>query len=209
MKIDKLKLSRRLIRFISLLSCSIFSLIFLFLAGFSYIHYSEVKRQFKKREAYLSNLEEDVKNLKKIIGEYEEEKARFAKLLFSDRDIATFLEEFGGFANRANIKIVDMKVQSFEGVKPEEKTEGVSLRLKKAESKKKEEKGSSLYSLPIKVIVEGNFSAIVDFLLSLEKYRQLLTISNVSIRNKLYPKLSCSFLLRLYSLKELEELKKK
>jgi Tfp pilus assembly protein PilO len=171
----------------------------------SYIQFSKAEKQLRQKKNYISNLEQDMRNLKEIIRKYQEERDRFSKLLFTDRDVATFLEEFGRFAEEAKVKIIDMKVQSFQKVKPEEE-----FLPTKRPTKKTEEDKESLYlcSMPIVVNIVGSFEQITHFLFILETYRQLLTISNINIKTKKYPELTCTFTLRLYSLKKLAELKK-
>ncbi len=208
MRRNKLKISTRAIRVIGTCVCVIFSLVFLCSAGFNYFSYSDARRKFKQNQVCLVRLEQDAQNLKQHLLSYKEERQRFGKLLFSDRDIATFLEEFGKFASKAKVKIADMKVQKFQDVKPQEEVAAGSARVKRTvPTKKKQEEGFSLCSMPIRVVAQGNFEHIVDFLLFLERYRQFLTLSNVNIRRRVYPQLECTFVLRLYSLKRLEELK--
>lgn len=198
MKKIKLKLTLGKIKFISFILSLLFISTFSWLTFLNYRDYSEFSAQVKEKEARVLELERDADNLNLLIADYRREKEEFEKSLFSDRDIATFLEEFSEFANKANTNITDMRVQGMQHVRTErDNTKG---------AEQNEEVDLSLYSIPIRVAAEGNFEHIVNFLIFLESYRQLLTISDVRIGNRAYPALNCSFLLRLYSLKQLSQI---
>jgi len=96
-------------------------LFFTFLLGFfTYYEFSiylKVKKKIKTRQFYLSRLEEDLKNFKSFIEKYEEEKARFAKLLLKKRDIPAFLEKVSLFAKKSKVKIISLKTGRFSQVK--------------------------------------------------------------------------------------------
>lgn len=148
-------------------------------------------------------LEKDAKDLRELIAKYKDERTRLDAVLFNDQDIATFLNNIVKFAEDAHIKIKDMKAKEFRTVRPKEDP------TRKAPAKKPgqaalENMGPQLTYLPISMVIEGRFKHLMDFLLSLQKYRQLLTIGEVSIRRQAFPELTCQFMLRLYSLRELE-----
>lgn len=156
-----------------------------------------------QRAARVLALEQDAKNLKELIAKYKDERTRLDAVLFNDEDIATFLNNIVKFAEDANIKIKDMKAKEFRVVRPKEDP------ARKAPAKKPgqaalENQGPQLTYLPISIVIEGRFKHLTDFLLSLQKYRQLLTVSEVNIRRLIFPVLSCQFTLRLYSLRELD-----
>ena len=150
-------------------------------------------------------MERDIQGLKESVQRFKQERQRLEALLFTDRDIATFLDQIAGFATKAQIKITDMQTQRVQEVKPPEEIKPTL----QAPQQKKETAGPQFAALPINMTVEAPFERIVVFLLSLEKSRQLLTLSNVSIKRGIYPLLACRFTLRLYSLKRLEEIYKK
>jgi len=60
-----------------------------------------------------------------------------------------------------------------------------------------------MLAMPIDIKVAGEFEPLVDFLIYLEKHRQLITLSDVEIRVRRYPLLECSFILKIYSMQEL------
>lgn len=208
MKKNRLNISVRAIRWTGISVCVVFSLAFATVVGFNCFKYSEAEKQFKQKQAHFIKLEKDAQNLKELLKGYREERERFSKLLFSDRDIATFLEEFGDFAKKAEVKIVDMKVRKFQNVRVTEVVEEVSPRFKRDVSKENQQDAISLSSMPINVVTEGNFEHIFNFLIFLETYRQLLTLSDVSIKCLKYPLLECAFTLRLYGLKTAGEIEK-
>lgn len=205
MRKDKFKV----IKIVGVSICAGFTLLCLILFGFYGYNYSKDLKKLAQKNSRQVALEKDVENLKTLLQRYKEERKELETLLFSDKDIAEFLDKMGEFTKKSQVKIVDMRTQKFSVVKPpEEISRGLPL-SKKDSAKKKEEAGASLAFLPINMTVESSFSRLIDFLLSLEKYRQLLTLSNVSIkRTANYPLLNCKFVLRLYSLKQIEELVK-
>ena len=205
MQNNRFNISSSSIKSMAILSCVAFSIIFIVFIGFSYSRYRSEKRQLEQRELDLLQSRKDVQNLEELLRGYKEERERYSKILFSDRDIATFLEEFGEFAKKAKVRIRDMKVQGFREVTLWDEAEKKSLRYKQSSSaKKKENEDIYLRAMLINVAVEGKFKHIMDFLLFLERYRQLLTLSDVRINRQKYPVLRCGFKLSLYSLKKLE-----
>lgn len=210
MDANRLRISSKTVTLIWIYICIIFSLACTALVGFHYRNYSEVQKKFTRENNKLWALERDSQHLQRLIQNYKDERMRLEAMLFADKDIATFLDMISDFAKSSNIRIVDMKAQKISVVKPQ--TEIVSdtaiMSNKETLGKKKKETGLGLTSIPIKIAIEGNFERTVEFLLSLEKYRQLLTLSNVNIRRGKYPLLNCNFTLRLYSLKQMEEIVK-
>ena len=54
--------------------------------------------------------------------------------------------------------------------------------------------------------IKGKIEDIVKFLLSLEKHRQLLTLTDISIKLDKYPVLEANFSLHLYSLSSAKQI---
>lgn len=201
----KSKLEPKQIKTLFILIGLLFTLLLGFFAYYEFSAYLKVKKKIKARQLYLSRLEEDLKNFNSFIKKYEEEKTRFAKLLFKKRDIPAFLEKVSLFAKKSKVKVVSLKTGRFSQVKVKEEEMGSLSKLAKKRlglKKKEEEKKVVLSYLPINVRIEGNFSSIINFLTFLEGYRQLLTLTDVKIKRKNYPVLDCSFVLKIYSLKE-------
>jgi len=201
----KSKLEPKQIKTLFILVGMIFTLLLGFLTYYEFSAYLKVKKKIKTRQLYLSRLEEDLKNLEFFIKKYEKERAHFAKLLFKKRDIPAFLEKVSFFAKKSKVKVISLKTGKFSQVKVSEEMVSLpKLTKKRLGLKKKEEKEKKvvLSCLPINVRIEGNFSSIINFLTFLEGYRQLLTLTDVKIKRKNYPVLDCSFVLKIYSLKE-------
>lgn len=193
---------------IGFLICLISSLILIILLGFNYQQYFQAQKRFKEKNARLLTLEKDVQGLKESIERSKQERKRLATLLFTDRDIAAFLDKIAEFDKKAQIKITDMQTQRIQQVTASQQQVQQTRPSLSPAAQKKEEIGPQLAALPINMAVEAPFERLVSFLISLEKSRQLLTVSNVSIKRGAYPLLTCRFTLRLYSLKTLEEIYK-
>lgn len=206
MQKNKPNISPRTIKVIGVSICAIFSLILLTLVIFNYQRYAQAKKRFAEENSRLLALEEDARELKKFIRYYQEERERFGGLLFSDKDIAAFIDKIADFARRAQVKITEMKAQRFQNIRPPDEISGALAVKRTASGEKKEGPDLHLAALPINMTIEGKFARISEFLFSLEQYRQLLTLSNVSIKRVKYPILTCKFTLRLYSLRRLEEI---
>ncbi|MDD5449491.1 MAG: hypothetical protein PHO42_02710 [Candidatus Omnitrophica bacterium] len=176
--------------------CVIFTAVLLGLAIASYYKYSARLKLFTQKNSRLIALESDVSDLQNLIQRYKNERQQLEEMLFSDKDIATFLDQISLFANNAKVAIKDMQAQQPQAVRPATQAGGKA-------SQEAAESGPVLYALPINMTVEAEFEHLMGFLISLEKYRQLLTLSDVHITRKTYPLLDCKFTLRLYSLKTL------
>jgi len=204
---EKDKLTAEKVNTLGVVGGIIFTLIMGGVAGYYYFNYLQRKKEVRKQQDYQLRLEKDARRLKELIKGYKEERKRFEEILFNKQDIAAFLEEVSQFAKKSKIKIVDMKTRRFSEIKVEEEIQGGAspLAQRGVSSSNNKKKGAVLFSLPIEVRAEGMFSSIVNFLIFLERSRQLTTVSNINIKMKNYPLLDCSFVLRLYSLKNIEE----
>ena len=191
--------------------CTIFTVVCIMLISFQYQANSQSQKKLKQEAARLIELEKEAKDFQDLIQRYQDERARFATVLFTEKDIAEFLNKISDFARDSGIRIKSMEAQQMSVVQPlKDKnldTGSLAIGRHPLESKKQgEETGPSLVFLPINLAIEGRFEPVIEFLISLEKYRQLLTLSNVSIRRQqAYPLLDCKFVLRLYTLKQMEE----
>lgn len=205
---NKLNISPKSAIISSISICAVFTLVLVWLANSSYQNYVKTEKKLAQTNSYLISLEKDAKDLEKLLQKYKAERKHLEEILFDDKDIAAFLNKIGDFAKSSQIKITEMRAQRFENVKIPQELEAGLNPIQKEAMKKKQLANPQLAALPIKMSIEARFDRIIDFLLSLEKYRQLLTLSNVSIRRGSYPLLTCDFTLRLYSLKKLEEILK-
>lgn len=201
--LKKSEVSPRQLKLRAVSFCALITLGLIGLVAAAYSGYAGSKKQLDEKNRQLSSLEKDVKQLEKSLEDFKNERKKLEALLFTDKDIAAFLEGIAEFARKAQIKITDMQTQRAEPVK---EIQGATGPAALANPQSKPLPGPQLAALPINMTIEAPFTQIVNFLISLEKYRQLLTLSNISIERRTYPTLSCKFTLRLYSLKKLEEI---
>lgn len=204
--LDSLNIGYRDIKIIGFVICAIFSLGCAALFGISYSSYLKSQGRFKQKENHLVSLKEDKSNLQELIKEYKEERGRLASLLFSEKDIATFLDNMEAFATKSQVRILEMRAKRLTSVAPPPEISANLPPVRRDFMQGEEKEGPSLVFMPIDMTVEAKFFDLINFLLSLEKYRQLLTVSNVTMERRVYPSLSCRFTLKLYSLKQIEEL---
>jgi len=158
----------------------------------------------------------EINNMKDGINRYKREIEDIQPYLFADRDVPAFLDSISQFAQQNNVTVLDMKTQKFQEVVLPKEMEGSVSTLQERVINKFGKQDQPEYSsqeimtfaaMPIQIKIQGSFEALVDFLYALEGYQQLMTLSNVKIDvTKEYPALECAFLLRIYSMKTLEEL---
>jgi Tfp pilus assembly protein PilO len=167
---------------------------------------------YYREVARLRDLEKEAQDFQALIQRYKDERERLATILFTEKDIAAFLNKISDFAKDSQVRIITMDAQKMRVVKlvQDKDLDNESVRMSRPFSANKiqdRETGPSLVFMPIDLSIEGRFGWIIQFLTSLEKYRQLLTLTNVSIRRQeaAYPLLNCKFVLRLYALEQMEE----
>ena len=158
----------------------------------------------------------EINNMKDGINRYKREIEDIQPYLFADRDVPAFLDSISQFAQQNDVTVLDMKTQKFQEVVLPKEMEGSVSTLQERVINKFGKQDQPEYSsqeimtfaaMPIQIKIQGSFEALVDFLYALEGYQQLMTLSNVKIDvTKEYPALECAFLLRIYSMKTLEEL---
>ena len=179
--------------------------------GTFYFKHNKLLKAISLQKRRIEKLQKDLRNSERLLLHYQQEISRFRKLLFTDRDVATFLEEMSTMAKKSKVRIVDITTYNIRRVLPEER-EIEKLQRRGRKSKKKTSQKMpmlSLAMLPMKVKIKSEFKNIVKFLLYLEKYRQLLTLSDVKISLSRYPLLDSQFNLRLYSIRSIKEIEEK
>lgn len=210
-------MSRNNVRNVFIMVCT------LTIGGFGYVLFNQytelgqVQFQFEAEKQNLNNLRSEIASIEESIGRYKKEKEDFSKLLFNERDVPAFLDEISKYAKDASTMIIDMKTQQFHRVAVPKEVEDVrhantSLNKQLADQQRQNElkQALTLSAMPIQVKVKAGFSSFVQFLDRLQDYKQLLNIANVEIQTTpQYPLLDCQFTIRIYSLKTLEELKRK
>jgi len=199
LKINSLAVSPAQVKVIGVSICAGLSVLVFVIIGVSYAAYYKVTQRYQKKYSQLIVLEKDAKDLDQLLQEYRAERERFESLLFSEQDIAVFLDKVSGFSRNYHVKIADMRAQEFVVV--------AVAQGEAADQKSYDKKEEGLAYKPIKMEVEANFSDLMKFLIALEKTRQLLTLNDITINRSNYPLLKCRFTLKLYGLKNKERLK--
>ncbi len=158
----------------------------------------------------------EINNMKDAIERYQKEIEDVRPYLFAERDVPAFLDSISQFAQQNEVTVIDMKTRKFQEVvlpkDMEESVSSVQSRVAKKFTQDPEPEYSAeeimtFAAMPIQIKIEGAFENLVDFLYALEGYEQLMTLSNVKIAvTDEYPTLECEFLLRIYSMKTLQEL---
>jgi Tfp pilus assembly protein PilO len=172
------------------------------------------------QKRHLSSLNVDIETTRGSIDRLKAEQEEFKKLLFNDRDVPAFIDGLSHSAAKYAVYIMDMKTQRFSQIViPKDMTSVNNVERRHAyedfeDDNKKDPKVEfkdrlTLAAMPIHIKIHGTFPAIVNFLNSVENDRQLLTVSNVEIvRNTTdYPQLNCEFILKIYSLEKLKDIK--
>ncbi len=167
----------------------------------SFLSYRSESHELRELDIRHSRLEKDFVSLGNLIEQYTREQEKFQKLLFQEQDVPLFLEEIALFASDAKVKILDVKTRTFVKVKY---LDPAKAEKNKKSGPKEEDQGLVLSSLPVQVNIQGTFESIVKFLMKLERYKQLLTLSDVEIKLKEYPQLLCSLTVSIYSLREMK-----
>ena len=206
----KSKLSSFQVKIIALVSCVIITAVYGILVSLPISKCKKYKNKINAVQYDIMRLKNDENSYRDSIRKYKAQKKELERILFTDRDVSSFLEEISLIARKSQIKISEMKTRKFKKVESRNSTSiNNSFKNRTADNKNKEDSSLFLAAIPIDIRIEGRFPSIVNFLIFLEGYRQLITLSNVGIRIKKYPILRCEFILRLYSLKTSGELKER
>lgn len=185
-------------------------------SGFQLRRFTGAQDQLQQKGQELSGLHNEIAEIQKYLSDYEAEQAELQEYLFAEQDIPGFIDGISQYARETGIVILDMKSSRFEAVRlSPEITEGQSALAQKkiagqgrGASQPPGERGVTLAAMPVTIKAEGAYEGFVDFLDRLEGFKQLLTISNlnVSVTGK-YPKLSADFVIKIYSFKNIEDLR--
>ncbi len=207
------------IRLIAIGICVVFTLSLAALTIQRYYTSREALAQLQQEEDRLAKLKKDIEDTKNSIERYKKEQEEFKKLLFDERDVPAFLDGISESAAKSSVYVLEMKTQQFTEVEvPKDMADSRKLaRVRVTEDLEKNSQPDrkvqlkdmlTLAAMPIRIKIDGTFEAIVNFLNSIEGYKQLLTVSNVEITTRSdYPQLTCEFTLRIYSLKRLGDIK--
>jgi hypothetical protein len=174
----------------------------------------QAQQKLDNTKLELSYVEEEIAHIKKMLAHYDKEKEEFKDYLFEEQDIPAFIDQVSEYAKEARVNITDMKTQKFQRVVVPKDDFELGKRSPVDQTKVREQKEKrmplsqvlTLSAMPIRVKVEGTFSGLAHFLNFLQDYEQLVSVSGVEISRGDYPTLDCQFVIRIYSLKTLEEL---
>ncbi len=174
--------------------------------------------QLTTQQNHLAKIKKEIEETRNSIEKFKKEQAEFKGMLFDERDIPSFLDGISASAAKSAVYVVDMQSQQFSEVKVPKHVLDSGGKIQKVknyevdderEKSPKEELNEmlTLAAMPINFKIRGDFQAIVNFMNSIENYRQLLNVSNVEISNgSSYPYLTCQFTLKIYSLKKLGDI---
>lgn len=146
-----------------------------------------------------------------LIVKYQSDLKTAEDLVFTEKDIATFLNNFSDLVARANMTLLNMRKSPARTVPYEAEAERRQMQNPAAigkEQQKIEEQLPGLLMQPMDIKLRGEYSELINFLIGLENYKQLLTINNleISVSREGYPVLEAGFTLRLYTMdKTIEE----
>lgn len=189
------------------------ALLFLLLVSPSAKRTNKLEVKLDRSNMELEAKERFARELRTLIKQYSQDLKLAKEYIFTDKDIATFLENFSDFAKQANMTLVSIKRSAVRKAPVSEQSEKTLQELREGKnSKKGRDKASSagdkkdempgLLMQPMKVTVIGEYRDLINFLVSLEEYKQLLTINDISIDvSRLgYPLLRASFTIYLYTM---------
>jgi len=194
--------------------------IFVIAAAERYYAYKETLQNLRFQKTQLLALQQDLDMTTNSIEQIKKEQERFKEILFEERDVPAFLDGISGSAQKSLVYIMEMKTQQFNQVPVPKSISDSNMRPGQASQGAQNQAGYNsrdeqaklsdmltLASMPIHFKIHGTFNAIVNFLGSIENYRQLLTVSNVEIStDQNYPQLICEFTMDIYSLKKFRDI---
>lgn len=198
--------------------CFLAAIAFGLLVAQTFITYKQAREDWQSKKKELAKVKGDIRTIEKNLVRYTAEKEEFKKYFFEEMDIPKFLDSISKYAIQSSVNIEDMKTKKFSEVKVPDEIMGPQSELARRRKNKQKPKFSdnemkrilTLAALPIDIKVRGSYANLVKFLGFLEEFGQLLSVSNVEITSdRDYPVLKCRFTLKIYSLKTLEELKRK
>jgi len=109
-------MTRKVIRYFSIMVCLVFLAILGVLVGREYIDYWESKQALEVKTIHLREIEREVVQIQRDLDKYELEKTGFRELLFEEKDVPAFLDGISLYADKSAVNIQDMKTQRFREV---------------------------------------------------------------------------------------------
>lgn len=182
-----------------------FLLCFIF-AGtlFFIVQYLEASSDWTRKnisflEANKVRLSDQLQKFDSLMTDYQKDIKRFEALLFTEKDIAAFLENISGSSKHYNIKFKEMTALQVETVRVKDPLAPKDSRPAAPADAQKDD-GIYLMSAPYKIRIAGETKNVFDFMSDLEKNKQLLTLSDFFVLGRMYPEVQVEFRLDLYSL---------
>ncbi|HOD12765.1 MAG TPA: hypothetical protein PLO93_02325 [Candidatus Omnitrophota bacterium] len=182
-----------------------FLLCFLFAGSlFFIVQYLEASCAWTRKsidllQANKKRLEDQMQQFDSLMAEHQKDIKRFESLLFTEKDIAAFLEGISVSSKQYNVKPKEMTALQAEIVKVKDPLAPKDVRPTSSRDAQADE-GLYLMATPYKLRVSGETENVFDFMTSLEKNRQLLTLSDFLVSGRMYPEIQVEFRLDLYSL---------
>jgi len=196
--------SFKAVKILTFVFCLLFSLALLAVLGLQMRDLSGKKENIETSKIHLARVRTEIEELILLKEKYQAEKDDFARFLFAEKDIPTFLEEISGMAKKSKVNINTMRTNNFKvvtKVDPEAESD-LKRRQNKNQADLNKPKGPQLYTMPIDISVRGEFKPMLDFLYAMENQRLLVTLTDVTLKVREYPELECSFTLSIYSLRQ-------
>lgn len=196
--------------FVAAISVFILICIFLFILP-AFDKHRNLQIQFSQLKKDLKDKQLLADNLLLLTTKYNQQLELAKKLIFTDKEIELFLQDFANFSSQTGMMPVRIMSRQLTRVpmEPESKEASKATGKEVTQRKKAKEKKvlDSILMLPLTITLQGEYPAAVKFLANLEQYKQLLTVSElkVSPSRKGYPELELNFVLRLYTMGRLEE----
>ena len=199
-------LSPKKINVITLIFLSVFILgglgLFIYPAT---VRVQDLRSRLNRTEAELQEKQRIADALEELIRKFQDDLKLAEPIVFTDRDVATFLNNFSDFAKQANMTLISIKRLKSKPVPSSTESEEA---LKKKDKKKgrakdkPEDEAPGLLMWPMEIEVKGEYPDLINFLISLEEYKQLLTINDLNVRlsREGYPNLEAKFIIRLYTM---------
>ncbi|MCM8823528.1 MAG: hypothetical protein NC822_02520, partial [Candidatus Omnitrophica bacterium] len=119
------------IKLLGVIICICYTLFLGFFVIKSSLRCKSIANKVREEENFLNDFRDEIKNFEEIIYKLRKEKEEFSQYLFSDKDIASFLEKISSFAKESKVNIINMQTKNFEKVEEVDK-EGVLSPLAKA-----------------------------------------------------------------------------
>ncbi len=197
----KKETSTKAVKLITLVLCILVTCGLAAGGAYYYTEYSKAQQKLLPQRQRVKELKQDISDLDVFLHRYATDISRLEKILFEDKDIPLFLEGISRASSRFSTNITEIKALSPQIVDMEGSRIRRNRRRSSARQREPEKQDSlTLGSSPFRIKMKGVFGDVIQALLSLQEHRQLLSVSNVVIKEKEYPLLECSFDLDLYSL---------